>query len=54
MKKNDNKTGRILGRRMAREMSREELEQANGGAYAPRTYTLSYPADNDPSGPIWV
>jgi hypothetical protein len=58
MKKNHQ--GRILGRRLAREMSREELERAAGTAYQQQraadgvsTWTLTYPADgpyNDSGG----
>lgn len=49
MKKNDN-TKRILGRRLAQELSREELEKSTGGGpYA--TMTLRYPPDRDLSGP---
>jgi hypothetical protein len=33
---------RILGRKLARELTREELEQAGG---ATNTWTTSYPAD---------
>lgn len=56
MKKNV-KNDRVLGRRIAREMTREEMENANGGAYA--TWTLRYPADGPyadggGSGPIWA
>ena len=57
MKKKDVKdtTQRILGRQMARELTREEIEQANGsGPYTPQTLTASYPSDNDPSGSIWA
>ena len=55
MKKNV-KNDRILGRRVAREMNREELENATGGV---RTWTLTYPADgpyadNGGGGPIEV
>lgn len=35
-------SNRILGRRVAREMTREELDQATGGV---NTWTLTYPAD---------
>ena len=59
MKKNHQ--GRILGRRLARAMSREELAQAAGTAAAAEqpsdggvsTWTLTYPADgpyNDSGG----
>jgi hypothetical protein len=52
MKKNDN-AKRILGRRLAQELSREELEKtAGGGPYA--TQTLRYPPDRDQNEPIWV
>jgi hypothetical protein len=37
------KSERILGRRVAREMSQKELEEVNGAAVA--TWTLRYPAD---------
>ena len=55
MKKNI-KNARILGRRVAREMTREEMESASGGV---RTWTLTYPADgpyadNGGGGPIEV
>lgn len=45
---------RILGRQLAQELSREELEQATGGdAFA--TQTLRYPPDRDKSnGTDWV
>lgn len=50
MKKKDI-TKRILGRQMARELTREEIERVNGsGNYTARTFTTSYPADNDPTG----
>lgn len=46
---------RILGRKLARELSREELEQVSGSA---RTWTLTYPPDgpynDNPGGPIDV
>ncbi len=38
---------RILGRLLAREMTRQELEEAHGGAAAIRTFTLRYPPDRD-------
>lgn len=51
MKKNETK--RILGRRLAQELNRAELEQAQGGGpYA--TMTLRYPPDLDYSGATWV
>jgi hypothetical protein len=62
MKKNV-KTERILGRRLAQEMTRTELERASGSyeesaerTVSAATYTLTYPADRDPrnDGPIWV
>jgi hypothetical protein len=37
---------RILGRRLARELTREELGQATGGWFA--TMTLRWPPDIDP------
>jgi hypothetical protein len=47
MKKNAN-TKRILGRRVAQELSREELDTHTGGSlYA--TQTLRYPPDRDKS-----
>lgn len=50
MRKNDN-AKRILGRRLAQELGREELEKATGGGpYA--TMTLRYPPDRDLSGPV--
>lgn len=53
MRKNNN-AKRILGRRLAQELSREELEKATGGGpYA--TQTLRYPPDRDQvGGPIEV
>jgi hypothetical protein len=42
MKKNDTHTGRILGRRLARELTREELEKATGSA---QCWTLTDPPD---------
>lgn len=52
------KTQRIFGRRMARELSRNELEKVNGSlASEVQTWTTSYPPDQDPppdDGPIWV
>lgn len=46
---------RILGRKLARELTREELEEVSGSA---NTWTLTYPPDgpyNDrPGGPIEV
>lgn len=57
MKKNV-KTERILGRRLAQEITRAELEKASGSEelVAAATYTLTYPADRDPRnpGPIYV
>ena len=43
MKKTE--TQRILGRRLARELTRKELEQATGSG--PKTVTFSYPPDRD-------
>jgi hypothetical protein len=64
MKKNRK---RILGRRVARELSNEDLRHANGGGVligdraadepSVQTWTTSYPPDSDPKpkeGPIWV
>jgi len=64
MKKNQH---RILGRQLAREISREELEKSRAGyisdELAPsrlpgvETLTTSYPPDHDTlggGGPIWV
>jgi hypothetical protein len=46
MKKNDTHAGRILGRRVARELTREELEKATGSANERiRTWTLTDPPD---------
>jgi hypothetical protein len=46
MKKNDTHTGRILGRRLARELTREELEKATGSANERiNTWTLTDPPD---------
>lgn len=46
------KKGRILGRRLAKEMSREEMEKATGASVY-GTSTAIYPPDRDPgSGPI--
>jgi hypothetical protein len=48
MKKNDTQTGRILGRRLARELSREELDKANGSASSierVQCWTLTDPPD---------
>jgi hypothetical protein len=44
MKKNekDNHQGRILGRRLARELTRNELESVTGGF---QTWTLTDPPD---------
>lgn len=53
MKKSSNPK-RILSRRLAQEMSRDEMEKATGAASRYATMTLTYPADDDPSGPIWV
>lgn len=50
MKKQSSEKERILGRKLARELTREEMEQAGG---AVNTWTTSYPADgpyNDSSG----
>ena len=48
MKKDSPRTARILGRRLAREISREELANLAGAAderAAVSTWTLTYPAD---------
>ncbi|HTG36338.1 MAG TPA: hypothetical protein VLB76_25750 [Thermoanaerobaculia bacterium] len=48
MKKNDTHTGRILGRRLARELTREELDKATGSATAVQRvqcWTLTDPPD---------
>jgi hypothetical protein len=49
MDRYDKKPERILGRRLARELTLEELEQATGGLAAAvsgvSTWTTSYPAD---------
>jgi hypothetical protein len=44
MEKNDIHTGRILGRRLARELTREELEKASVSAGI-RCWTLTDPPD---------
>lgn len=36
---------RILGRKLARELTRRELQEAVGSG--PKTYTLTYPPDED-------
>jgi len=46
MKKNTRLEKRILGRKLARELTRRELEEAVGGG-GPKTYTLTYPPDED-------
>lgn len=46
------KKARILGRRLAKEMTREEMEKATGSSVY-GTMTAIYPPDRDPgSGPI--
>jgi hypothetical protein len=46
MKKKDTQTKRILGRRLARELKREELEKATGSAgERARCWTLTDPPD---------
>ena len=42
MKKNETHTRRILGRRLARELTREELDKAAGGV---QCWTLTDPPD---------
>jgi hypothetical protein len=49
MKKDGAHTSRILGRRLARELTREELEQTTGGAFP--TMTFRWPPDIDPGWP---
>jgi hypothetical protein len=64
-KKKSDKSGRILGRRLARELDSAELENASGSleqapstsAYS--TWTTSYPPDGPyrdggSTGPVWV
>ena len=53
MKKNEkDHANRILGRRLARELPNDELEQAAGQAAAGTwTWTLLYPSD--PGDPTW-
>lgn len=63
-KKKSDKSGRILGRRLARELDSEALENASGGVLAPETsaystWTTSYPPDGPyrdggSTGPVWV
>lgn len=51
MKKQTRETKRILGRQLARETTREELEQALGGVCGcdpTKTVTTSMPPDEDP------
>ena len=46
MKTKNTHTGRILGRRLARELTREELEKATGSAgERARCWTLTDPPD---------
>jgi len=46
MKKNDTHTKRILGRRLARELTREELQKATGSANERvNCWTLTDPPD---------
>lgn len=48
MKQHSTSKGRILGRQVAREMTREQVARATGGAHAgPPTYTLTDPPDKD-------
>lgn len=49
MRKDGAQDKRILGRRLARELTREELEQATGGQFA--TTTFRWPPDIDPGWP---
>lgn len=48
MKKKNIQTERILGRRLAQELNREDIKKVTGGA-APcmATQTFSYPPDRD-------
>jgi hypothetical protein len=48
MKQNSTSKGRILGRRVAREMTREQFESDTGPVQSPsRTWTLTDPPDRD-------
>ena len=48
MKQHSTSKGRILGRRVARVMTHEQVARATGGAnIGPPTYTLTYPPDRD-------
>lgn len=48
MKQHSTSKGRILGRRVAREMTREQVARATGGAQiGPPTYTFTDPPDRD-------
>ncbi|HEX7181030.1 MAG TPA: hypothetical protein VF756_04250 [Thermoanaerobaculia bacterium] len=48
MKEQNPHSRRILGRKLAREMTREQVAKATGGVHAgPPTYTMSYPPDRD-------
>lgn len=47
MKQHTTSKGRILGRRVAREMTREQVASASGANFGPPTYTLTYPPDRD-------
>ena len=51
MKKNDTHTGRILGRRLARELSREELDKANGSAASSIERVQCWTLTDPPDGP---
>lgn len=53
--KNVNHTNRLLGRKLARDYAREDLEKATG-ASAYSTMTLRYPPDLDrrPSDGNWI
>ena len=48
MKEQNPHSRRILGRKLARELTREQVVRATGGAHAgPPTYTLTDPPDRD-------
>ena len=48
MKKKNPQTERILGRRLAQELNREDIKKVTGGVESKAaTYTLTYPPDRD-------
>jgi hypothetical protein len=55
MKKQNQTPERILGRKLARELTREELAEAGGAA---NTWTMTYPPDgpysDKPGGTVYV